>query len=120
LWLGLLIHIYYTNTGYVFTFRIKGPNVSIKYHASNTTYDILVGTENGSTLSFATKIHQQLLALGYKSFLTDMNRFTLFPKATHFLVFSSTYGLGTAPANATHFNKLLAKFPQNQDRKSVV
>src|SRR5690606_38200408 len=85
-----------------------------KFNAANATHIILTGTENGSTLAFANKIHQQLLALGYSSFLTEMNRFTSFPKATHFLVFSSTYGLGTAPANATHFDRLLTRFPQDQ------
>ncbi|PRD53972.1 PepSY domain-containing protein [Sphingobacterium gobiense] len=109
--LNILFFIY---TGFVITFRRKGTKVKNKFNASNATYVILVGTENGSTLSFANKIHQQLLALGYKSFLTEMNRFTLFPKAKHFLIFSSTYGLGTAPANATEFDKLITKFPQQQ------
>ncbi len=106
--------LFFMYTGFVITLRRKGTKVKNKFNASTAEYVILVGTENGSTLSFANKIHQQLLALGYKSFLTEMNRFTLFPKATHFLVFSSTYGLGTAPTNATHFDKLIAKFPQNQ------
>src|SRR5690606_5347533 len=66
------------------------------------------------TLSFANKIHQQLLAQGKRSFLTQMNGFSPFPQATHILVFTSTYGLGTAPANAANFDKLLAKFPQHQ------
>ncbi|MBD1420757.1 PepSY domain-containing protein [Sphingobacterium chuzhouense] len=109
--LNILFFIY---TGFVITFRRKGTKIKNKFDASNAEYVILVGTENGSTLSFANKIHEQLLALGYKSFLTEMNRFTIFPKATHALVFSSTYGLGTAPANAAHFDKLISKFPQNQ------
>lgn len=109
--LNILFFIY---TGFVITFRRRGTKVKNKFNASDAAYVILIGTENGGTLSFANKIHQQLLALGYKSFLTEMNRFTFFPKATHFLIFSSTYGLGTAPANATHFDKLITKFPQRQ------
>lgn len=109
--LNILFFIY---TGFAITLRRKSTKVKNKFNASTAEYVILVGTENGSTLSFANKIHQQLLALGYKSFLTEMNKFTRFPKATHFLVFSSTYGLGTAPANAVAFDKLIAKFPQNQ------
>lgn len=115
--LNILFFIY---TGFAITFRRKGTKVKNKFNACNAEYVILVGTENGSTLSFANKIHQQLLALGYKSFLTEMNRFTLFPKATHVLVFSSTYGLGTAPTNATQFDKLITKFPQNQSVKYCV
>ncbi|HMR20156.1 MAG TPA: PepSY domain-containing protein, partial [Sphingobacterium sp.] len=110
--LNILFFIY---TGFAITFRRKETKVKNKFHASTAEYVILVGTENGSTLSFANKIHQQLLALGYKSFLTEINRFTLFPKAKYFLAFSSTYGLGTAPANAIHFDKLISKFPQNQN-----
>ncbi|MBD1433020.1 PepSY domain-containing protein [Sphingobacterium sp. DN00404] len=109
--LNILFFIY---TGFAITFRRKGTKVKNKFHASTAEQVILVGTENGSTLAFANKIHQQLLALGHKSFLTEMNRFTSFPKATHLLVFSSTYGLGTAPANATLFDRLLAKYPQDQ------
>ncbi|RZF60079.1 PepSY domain-containing protein [Sphingobacterium corticibacterium] len=109
--LNILFFIY---TGFAITFRRKGTKVKNKFHASTAEYVILVGTENGSTLFFANKIHQQLLAQGHKSFLTEMSRFTHFPSATHVLVFSSTYGLGTAPANAINFDKLLTKFPQNQ------
>lgn len=109
--LNILFFIY---TGFAITFRRTGTKVKNKFNASSAEYVFLLGTENGSTLSFANKIHQQLQALGYKSFLTEMNKFTRFPKATHFVVFSSTYGLGTAPANAIDFDKLIAKFPQNQ------
>ena len=109
--LNILFFIY---TGFAITFRRKGTKVKNKFDATDAEYVILVGTENGSTLSFANKIHQQLLAKGHKSFLTEMNRFTHFPKARHLLIFTSTYGLGTAPANASHFDKLILKFPQSQ------
>lgn len=109
--LNILFFIY---TGFVITLRRKGTKVKNKFTVANAEYVLLVGTENGSTLSFANKIHQQLLAQGKRSFLTQMNGFSPFPQATHILVFTSTYGLGTAPANAANFDKLLAKFPQNQ------
>lgn len=115
--LNILFFIY---TGFVITFRRTGTKVKNKFQSSNAEYVILVGTENGSTLAFANKIHQQLLDMGHKSFLTEMNRYTYFPKATHLLVFSSTYGLGTAPANATHFEKLVAQFPQDHPLKYAV
>ncbi|NGF56135.1 FAD-binding oxidoreductase [Parapedobacter sp. SGR-10] len=106
--------LFFMYTGFAITFRRKGTRIKNKFNPSNAEYILLIGTENGSTLSYANKIHQQLLAYGYKSFLTEMNRFAPFPKAKHLLVFSSTYGLGTAPANATHFDKLVARFPQDQ------
>ncbi|TYP91832.1 sulfite reductase (NADPH) flavoprotein alpha-component [Sphingobacterium allocomposti] len=116
--LNILFFVY---TGFAITIRRKGTTVKNKFNPSNANYVILVGSENGSTWFFANKIHQQLLALGQKSFLTDMNRFAYFPEATHLLIFSSTYGLGTAPANAVQFEKLVSKFPQRHSvRYSVV
>ena len=112
--------LFFMYTGFVITIRRKSTKVKNKFKPSQASHVILVGTENGSTLAFANNIHQQLLALGFKSFLTEMDGFTSFPQAKHLLVFSSTYGLGTAPANATHFEKLLSKFPQQQAIKYSV
>ncbi|RZL34800.1 MAG: FAD-binding oxidoreductase, partial [Pedobacter sp.] len=75
---------------------------------------LLVGSENGSTLGFANHVHNQLQSNGKKSYLTDMNNFSEFPKAKKLVVFTSTYGLGEAPSNATKFEKLLSQFPQKQ------
>ena len=109
--LNILFFLY---TGFDITLRRKGTKVKNRFTPSTAEYVVLTGTENGSTLSFANQVHQQLLALGHKSFLTEMNRFTHFPEARHFLIFSSTYGLGTAPANANNFENLLTRFPHSQ------
>lgn len=116
--LNILLFMY---TGFDITLRRKGTRIRNKYSAAIAEYVVLTGTENGSTLAFAHQVHQQLLAHGYKSFLTEMNRFTRFPEARHFLIFSSTYGLGTAPANATRFESLVTQFPPAQTvRYSVI
>jgi sulfite reductase (NADPH) flavoprotein alpha-component len=115
--LNILFFIY---TGFAITFRRKGTKIKNKFGASDAAYIILVGSENGSTLAFANKIHRQLLDQGQKSFLTELNKFTHFPQATHLLIFSSTYGLGTAPANAANFDKLVSKNSQNQSIKYTV
>jgi len=109
--LNILLFIY---TGFDMTFRRSKTKIRNRHTADTAEYVVLTGSENGSTLAFAHQVHQQLLALGYTSFLTEMNRFTHFPEARHFLIFSSTYGLGTAPANAGNFEKLIAKFPHSQ------
>lgn len=109
--LNILFFIY---TGFDMTLRRGKTKIRNRFNATNAEYVVLTGSENGSTLAFAHQIHQQLLALGYKSFLTEMNRFTHFPGARHFLIFTSTYGLGTAPANATDFEKHLARYPHRQ------
>ena len=43
-----------------------------------------------------------------------MNNYATFPNAKQLVVFTSTYGLGEAPANASKFEKLVHQFPQNQ------
>jgi len=106
--------LFFMYTGFAITLRRGATKVKNKFPAAAAEYLVLVGTENGSTLAYANNVHQQLLAAGHKSFLTEMNRFASFPKARHLLVFTSTYGLGTAPANAVRFDELLAKFPQDQ------
>ncbi len=106
--------LFFMYTGFDITLRRKGTRIKNRFTASTAEYVVLAGTENGSTLAFANQIHEQLLTQGHKSFLTEMNRFTHFPEARHFLIFSSTYGLGTAPANAVNFENLVAKFPPRQ------
>ena len=75
---------------------------------------MLVGTEGGSTRKFAILFHNELLRLGKRSYLTDMNAYTRFAKAEQLIVFTCTYGDGEAPINATHFAQLWAKYPPAQ------
>src|SRR5690606_14714296 len=51
--LNILFFIY---TGFAITFRRTGTKVKNNFNASTAEYVILIGTENGSTLSFAHKI----------------------------------------------------------------
>lgn len=110
--LNIVAFIY---TGFEVTFRRTRTRIRNKYKAENAAIVVLTGSENGSTLFFANQVHQQLLADGKRSFITEMNRFGSYPNASHILVFTSTYGLGVAPANATGFEELLKKNPQQQD-----
>ncbi len=109
--LNILLFIY---TGFDMTLRRGKTKIRNRFNAATAEFVVLTGSENGSTLAFAHQIHQQLLALGQKSFLTEMNRFTHYPEARHFLIFTSTYGLGTAPANATDFGKYITRYPHRQ------
>ncbi|WP_426474388.1 PepSY domain-containing protein [Chryseobacterium balustinum] len=115
--IGILMFIY---SGFVITFKRTRNKIKNKYKAENAEIIILVGSENGSTLGFANKIHSQLLSDGKKSFITELNQYKLYTKAEHFIIFTSTYGLGEAPTNASNFKKLLKKFPQNQKIKYSV
>lgn len=107
--LNILFFIY---SGFVITFKRKGISVKNKFKPQQAEYVILVGSENGSTLFFAHKILTQLLANGKKAYLTSLNNYTVFNNATHFIIFTSTYGLGDAPSNANKFEKLIKGAPQ--------
>jgi len=114
---GILLFIY---SGFVITFKRTKNKIKNKYKSENAEIVIFVGSENGSTLGFANKIHAQLLSDGKKSFITELNQYKLYPKAEHFIIFTSTYGLGEAPTNASNFKKLLKEISQNQKIKYSV
>ena len=91
-----------------------------KFKSNEAEIVLLVGSENGSTVGFANKIHQQFLANGKKSFMVQMNQYETFPKAQHIIVFTSTFGIGDAPTNAKKFEELIVKYPQHQNIKFSV
>ena len=109
--LNILAFIY---TGFVMTWKRTRTKIKNKFKAENAEIVVLAGTENGSTLFFANQIHQQLLADGKRSFISEMNRYRTYPQAKHLIIFTSTYGLGSPPANATHFQDLVRKINQPQ------
>ena len=115
--IGILMFIY---SGFVITFKRTRNKIKNKHKAENAEIVIFVGSENGSTLGFANKIYSQLLSDGKKSFITELNQYKLYPEAEHFIIFTSTYGLGEAPTNACNFKKLLKEISQNQKIKYSV
>ncbi|HUH75440.1 MAG TPA: PepSY domain-containing protein [Chitinophagales bacterium] len=113
--------IFFIISGFAITLKRRAVKIKNKFTAKNAEYILLVGSENGSTKRLANQIHQQILANGQKSFLTEMNQFAEFPKARHFIVFTSTYGLGCPPSNATKFIKRVRNHaPTQQVEFSVV
>lgn len=106
--------LFFIYSGFAITWKRTKTKVKNKYKANDCEFILLVGSENGTTFGFANQIHTQLQANGKKSFLTEMNNYRSFPNAKQLVVFTSTYGLGEAPANATKFEKLVKQFPQTQ------
>lgn len=107
--------VFFIYTGFVITFKRTRTKVKNKFKAAEAEIVILVGSENGTTLFFANQILNQLLTEGKKVYLCEMNKYELFPNASHLLVFASTYGLGDPPSNANAFTKLVEQFPQRQN-----
>ncbi|GAB4029511.1 PepSY domain-containing protein [Spirosoma jeollabukense] len=113
--------LFFIYSGFAITWKRRANRVKNNYTANESRFIILVGSENGSTFRFAQTIHQQLLRQGEKSYLTEFNNYTVFPKAEYLIALTATYGLGDAPTNAKRFGTLLEKYPQPQPvRYSVI
>ena len=106
--------LFFIYSGFVVTFKRKANTIRNKYLADESHIIILVGSENGTSYQFAASVYKQLLKQGQKVFLTDMDRYTIYPQATHLLIMTSTYGLGDPPSNAHHFTAKLKKHTQVQ------
>jgi sulfite reductase (NADPH) flavoprotein alpha-component len=109
--LNILFFIY---SGFAMTFKRRASRIKNKFKAEESKYILLVGSENGSSLRFANAILKQLNDQGKKAHLAQLNNYTSYPKAEHLLIFTSTYGLGDAPSNASKFVSLLEKNSQKQ------
>jgi len=109
--INILFFIY---SGFAITLKRRSSRIKNKYKAEESTFIILVGSENGSTFRFANAIQKQLIDHGQKVFVNELNKFSVYPKAEHIIVFTSTHGLGDAPSNGTQFKTLLEK--QNQEQ----
>ncbi|MHC0447886.1 PepSY domain-containing protein [Flavobacterium sp. 3-218] len=109
--LNILFFIY---SGFAITLKRRSSRIKNKFKANESTFILLVGSENGSTFRFANSIQKQLINHGQKVFVSELNKFSVYPKAEHIIVFTSTHGLGDAPSNGTQFKALLEK--QNQEQ----
>lgn len=110
--LNILFFIY---SGFAMTLKRRASRIKNKYKADESKFILLVGSENGSSLRFANAILKQLIANGEKAHIAQLNNYTIYPKAEHLLIFTSTYGLGDAPSNADKFESLLTKYQQQQE-----
>ncbi|RZK81004.1 MAG: FAD-binding oxidoreductase [Pedobacter sp.] len=106
--------LFFIYSGFAITIKRRANRTKNKYKATESEYIILVGSENGTTFGFAKAVHGQLLKAGKKSYITELNNYTVFSKAKQLIVVAATYGLGDPPTNASKFGKLLEENPQIQ------
>jgi len=104
--------LFFIYSGFTIAFKRRANRVKNKYTAAESEFIILVGSENGSTFHFANAIHEQLISSGKSAYVTEMDHYTVFPKASHMIVMTATYGLGNAPTNASKFEKIIEKHRQ--------
>lgn len=107
--LSILFFIY---SGFVITLKRISGRAKNKYNKEESTFILLVGSENGTTSRYASAVLKLLIKKGRKAHLTLMNDYALYPKAEHFLIFTSTYGIGDPPANANKFLSLVEEKQQ--------
>ncbi|TCC90318.1 FAD-binding oxidoreductase [Pedobacter frigiditerrae] len=104
--------LFFIYSGFAITLKRRSGVTKNKYKKEDCNYIILVGSENGSTFHFAKSVYQQLIKVGQKCFIAELNNYSVYPKAEYLIVFTATYGLGDAPTNASKFMELLKKHPQ--------
>jgi len=109
---ALLFFIY---SGFAMTLkrRRKTGITKNKFTKDTSEIIILVGSETGSTFRFASLLYKALIAQGKTVFISEMNAYTNYKQAKQLLVFTSTYGEGDAPNNATKFERLVKTTSQN-------
>ncbi|HEX8015355.1 MAG TPA: PepSY domain-containing protein [Flavobacterium sp.] len=106
--------LFFVYSGFAITLKRRSGLIKNKFKANESSIILLVGSENGSSFRFANAILKQLTDQGHKAFITELNRFSVYPKAEHIVIFSSTHGLGDPPSNGTQFKSLLHKQKQKQ------
>ncbi|KJD31087.1 FAD-binding oxidoreductase [Tamlana nanhaiensis] len=113
--------LFFIYSGFAMTFARRKARLKNKYKKDEAEYIILVGSENGSTLTYANAFYKQLIAAGKKAFINQLNSYTNYPKAKHLIVMTATYGQGEATTNANKFiQRLNNEANHNELQFSVV
>lgn len=112
--------LFFIYSGFAMTFKRQKSKLKNQYKKQQSNYIILVGSENGSTITFANKLYEHLIKSDKKVYITELNNYKVFKKAEHIIVITATYGQGDAPTNANKFLKLLDKTEHKQPFKFSV
>ncbi|MDY0779376.1 PepSY domain-containing protein [Tenacibaculum sp. IB213877] len=107
--------LFFVYSGFAITInrRQKNSLLKNKYNKNAAEYILLVGSETGSTFSFANSLFNALLKAKKTVFIDSLNNYSNYGNAKHLVVLTSTYGDGTAPANANNFLTTLKNTQQS-------
>lgn len=97
--------LFFIYSGFLMTLKRRKQTKGIpsKINKDTCEYILLVGSETGNTYVFAKAFYKALQQAGRKVFLSSLNEYTIYQKATHLIIFTATYGEGEAPGNARNF-----------------
>ncbi len=116
--IGILFFIY---SGFKIMWSRQSGKIKNHYALKDCTHLILVGSEGGTTFNFARALYAELIRLGKRVYLAEMNQVQLKPKLEHLIIMTATYGNGEAPSNAKKFLKQLqTQKPTNKIGFSVL
>jgi len=116
---ALLFFIY---SGFAMSLKRTKHKEKVKnsFKKDDAEYIILVGSETGTTYTFATQFFKALITAGETAFISDLNTYSTFRSAKQLIIFTATYGEGDAPNNANQFEKLVETTSQNRLEYAVV
>lgn len=115
--------LFFMYSGFLMTIkrRKKSKLLHFDYSKDESEYIILVGSETGSTFTFASLFANALSAIGKTVFVSELNHYSNYKKAQHLIIFTSTYGIGEPPTNAKKFEQNFKTIqPINSIQFSVV
>ncbi|MBJ2176142.1 PepSY domain-containing protein [Aureibaculum sp. A20] len=108
---GILFFMY---SGFTIALQRRKSRIKNRFKKDACEYVILIGSENGNTFYFANALHSELIRLGKKSFLAELNSYSSYKNMRHLIVMTATYGKGEAPTNAKKFQSLLETHQQGK------
>ena len=102
--------------------RRDWPRIKGNAAAGQADTILLVGSEGGSTWSFAATLHAGLIAAGQRVHVAPMSAFAprRYARAAQVIVLAATYGDGAAPASAKSFLDRLAALPEAPRKRLAV
>ena len=98
----------------------KAQNKNLRSSIEEAEYIVLVGSETGNTRSITEGFVNGLVSEGEKVVMDELDHYTNYPNAKHLIIFTSSFGDGDAPGNATQFEELLNKVTPAQNLKFSV
>ncbi|GEQ85129.1 hypothetical protein ULMS_06370 [Patiriisocius marinistellae] len=115
--------LFFIVSGFSMTLK-RRKNIKLQipiFNKDESEFIILVGSESGNTFLFAQAFQKALVATDKKVFLSSLNEYTTYKKATNIIVFTATYGDGEAPTNARKFTAAFQGIqPLNNIKFSIV
>lgn len=107
--------LYFIYSGFKMTLLSRKGKTRNKYTLEESELLILTGSETGNTLTCAKLVYQHLIRQGYKVFLTELNKYKPSDTVRQLIIFTSTYGTGDAPVNASKFIQKWKANPLKQE-----